>query len=190
MLTHLVVAAFAFVPPPASKFDRRSVLSHAASVTAVTLAPAAPAFADGANSKATVEKARAIYGSRVVRLQTADAATILEEKNAIKLLISGAYRAGANGNPNDKKKNAELSAIEKKVLKAAKAGDSAAAQAGVKDIVSLAGLRELDGFDGNFSPKQRRNPGAPPTAEIVAQMGTQSYALYESKPKASAAGAK
>jgi len=37
----------------------------------------------------------------------------------------------------------------------------------------------LDTIEGaTFNPKQRRNPGAPPTAEIEAQMGTQSYALY------------
>ena len=178
MLAHYVIA-MAFVPP-ASWLDRRSM---AGVITgAIVAAPATAAFADGANSKATVEKARAIYGSRVVRLQTANAATILEEKNAITLLISGAYRAGPNGNPNDKKTNSELSAIEKKLVKAAKAGDTAAAQAGIKEIVKLAKLRELDGIDGNFAPTQRRNPGAPPTSEIVAQMGTQKYALYQAAP--------
>lgn len=185
MLAHVLIAFLSFTPPASKLFDRRQLLAHAASVA--VMAPAA-AFADGANSKATVEKARAIYGSRVVRLQAADAATILEEKNAITLLISGAYRAGANGNPNDKQMNAQLSAIEKKLLKSAKAGDSAAAQAGIKEIVSLAGLRELDGVDGNYSPKQRRNPGAPPTAELSAQMGTQGYALYEAKPKGNVVG--
>jgi hypothetical protein len=179
MLAHVLIACSVAFSPPTSKLDRRQLLANAAT-TLIALPMAA--VADGANSKATVEKARAIYGSRVVRLQTADAATILEEKNAIKLLISGAYRAGANGNPNDKKMNAELSAIEKKILKAAKAGDSAAAQAGIKEIVLAAKLRVLDGVDGNYNPTQRRNAGAPPTSEIVAQMGTQSYALYQPLP--------
>ena len=33
--------------------------------------------------------------------------------------------------------------------------------------------------DGAYNPKQRRNAGAPPTSEIVAQMATYSYSLYE-----------
>ena len=157
MLPALRASCLAFSSPLGSKIGRRELFSHAAGF-AVALGPAA-AFAEGANSKATVEKARAIYGSRVVRLQGADAATILEEKNAITLLISGAYRSGVNGNPADKQMNKQLSAIEKNVLKAAKAGDSKGAQAGIKEIVSLAKLRELDGYDGNYSPKQRRVRG-------------------------------
>ena len=97
MLPALLASCLAFSSPLGSKIGRRELFSHAAGSKigrrelfshaagfAVALGPAA-AFADGANSKATVEKARAIYGSRVVRLQGADAATILEEKNAIEV---------------------------------------------------------------------------------------------------------
>ena len=59
------------------------------------LAPLAPC-AQGATSKATLDRARGIYGSRVVRLASADAATILEEKNAFTLFVSGAYRSAAD----------------------------------------------------------------------------------------------
>ena len=83
----------------------------------------------------------------------------LEEKNAITLLISGAYRAGANGNPNDKRMNAELSAIEKKVLKAAKAGDSAAASA---DAPALRSLRARPSPLGEEAWWHRPGPLRPP----------------------------
>ena len=33
----------------------------------------------------------------------------------------------------------------------------------------------------NWDARQRRNPGAPPTSEIEAQMGTQAFALYAPK---------
>merc|ERR1712176_1138740 len=50
--------------------------------------------------------------------------------------------------------------------------------------VQLAKLSELDSIKGgNFDPKQRRNAGAPPTAEIEAQMGTEAYALYTALPQ-------
>ena len=36
---------------------------------------------------------------------------------------------------------------------------------------------------GNFDPKQRRNPGAPETAALEAQMGAMKYSLYEPTKK-------
>jgi len=162
----------AFVPPQ-SLVSRREMVQGALSAAAVGFA--APAFADGATSKATLDRSRAIYGSRVARLATADAATILEEKNAMTLFISGAYRSAA-----DKSTKAELAKLQKQALASAKAGDSSAAQAAVKQFVKLGNIEVLDTTeDAIFNPKQRRNAGAPPTSEIVAQMGTQSFALYQ-----------
>ena len=76
------VAAPTFNGPIASRVQTRSTVAMSAepvqtrralltSAASVALGMPLAAFADGANSKATVEKARAIYGSRVVRLQKA-----------------------------------------------------------------------------------------------------------------------
>jgi len=166
------VAALLSFTPPASLVGRRELIQGALSAAAVGVA--APAFADGATSKATLDRARAIYGSRVARLTTADAATIIEEKNAFTLFVSGAYRSAA-----DKKVKAELTSLQKKAIASAEAGDVAAAQAAVKQFVATGDIVVLDTIDGAiFNPKQRRNPGAPSTSEIEAQMGTQAFALY------------
>lgn len=167
---------------PAS-LDRRSVLRGAAAgAAAVPLA----ALADGANSKATAERARQIYGSRVFRLQGASAEEILDEKNVFKLFTTGSYRTQG---PLDKEARKTLDALSKKVLAAAKSGDSAGAQAAVKEFIKAGEIRELDTVaGGNFNPKQRRNAGAPPTAEIEAQMGTEAYALYEAGGKGGVTG--
>jgi len=158
---------------PAS-LDRRSVLRGvAAGAAAVPLA----ALADGANSKATAERARQIYGSRVFRLQSASADAILEEKNVFTLFTTGTYRGSST---IEKAARKNLEAITKKALAAAKSGDSAGAQAAVKEFIKVAEIRELDTVaGGNFNPLQRRNPGAPPTSEIEAQMGTEAFALYK-----------
>ena len=105
---------------------RRTVLSTFAAA-AVGMAPLA-AFADGAASPATRERARAIYGSRIARLTGAPAAEILDEKNAFTLFISGAYRSDAA----TKELRTKLTALSKTTIASAKAGDSAGAQAGVK----------------------------------------------------------
>merc|ERR1712176_1308856 len=145
----------------------------------LALLPALGAHADGANSAQTAFRARAIYGSRIYRLQAANAAAILAEKNAFKLFISGAYRTG------DVKPTAvQLTKLSRSILASAAAGDEAAAKKTLSEFVELAKLSELDSIKGgNFDPKQRRNAGAPPTAEIEAQMGTEAYALYTALPQ-------
>jgi hypothetical protein len=142
---------------------------------AVGMAPLA-AFADGAASPATRERARAIYGSRIARLSNAPAADILEEKNAFKLFISGAYRSDAA----TKELRGKLTSISASTIASAKAGDSSGAQAGVKEFVKIADLRVLDTVQNSiWDPKQRRNAGAPTTDTIEAQMGPMAYALYQ-----------
>jgi len=151
---------------------RRSVVgTFAAAAAAAPLA----AFADGASSRTVIERARVLYGSRVARLQDATAATIVEEKNVFTLFISGAYRSAA-----DKTTKAELTKLSKTALAAAKAGDAAGAQKAVKEFVKVGDIKILDTVDGSiYNPKQRRNPGAPKTEDIEAQMGTQKFALYQ-----------
>merc|ERR1719310_1418093 len=138
--------------------SRRELLGSAAAAAA--MAPLA-ASADGASSKAVKERSRAIYGSRVFRFQGASTEKIYEEKNALTLFITGAYRN--DDLPTQKK----LKALAKSIEKSAKAGDSKATQADLKEFIQIAKIREQDTIEGgNFDPKQRRNPGAPPTAEI------------------------
>eukprot|EP00310_Coccolithus_braarudii_P020319 CAMPEP_0183351434 /NCGR_PEP_ID=MMETSP0164_2-20130417/24845_1 /TAXON_ID=221442 /ORGANISM="Coccolithus pelagicus ssp braarudi, Strain PLY182g" /LENGTH=193 /DNA_ID=CAMNT_0025523615 /DNA_START=30 /DNA_END=611 /DNA_ORIENTATION=+ len=182
----LIASASAFVAPLSrvgsgcsvsmSASTRRDFLSTGAA--ALALAVPLAASADGANSIGNAFKARAIYGSRIYRLQSASAATILGEKNAFTLFISGAYRT------SDVKETATaLKALQKAALAAAASGDEAGAKSKVKEFIALGKIVELDTKQGgNFDPRQRRNPGAPPTAEIEAQMGTQAYALYTALP--------
>mmetsp|Transcript_20267 Transcript_20267/g.26236 ORF Transcript_20267/g.26236 Transcript_20267/m.26236 type:complete len:180 (-) Transcript_20267:1171-1710(-) len=94
----LVAGASALAPSMNSRPSvqgRRQVVEQAVGVLgAVVLAPK-PAFADGAVSAATVQRARGIYGGRIVALKSAvdkgDFDAILEEKNAFDLFNSGAY---------------------------------------------------------------------------------------------------
>jgi len=152
---------------------RRELLSSALGVAAASVA--FPAFADGANSAQGSLRARAIYGSRIYRLQGKDAAAILEEKNAFTLFISGTYRAA-----DVKATKTQLTALQKTVLAAAEKGDSAGAQAALKDFIKVGAIEaDKDVIEGgNFNPKQRRNAGAPMTSEIELIMGTQKTALY------------
>merc|ERR1712087_296114 len=154
---------------------RRELLQSAGA--ALALFPAL-ANADGANSAQTAFRARAIYGSRIYRLKSESAAAILAESNAFKLFISGAYRTG------DVKPTAvQLTKLSKSILASAAAGEAAAKKT-LSEFVAVAKLSELDSIKGgNFDPKQRRNAGAPPTAEIEAQMGTEAYALYTALPQ-------
>merc|ERR1719460_2082928 len=143
--------------------DRRAVVgSFAAAVTTVPWV----ANADGATSPATRERARAIYGSRIAGLAGASAEDIVAEKNAFTLFTTGAYRSA-----KDKTTVASLNTLSKKALASAKAGDSAGAQAAVKEFVKVGDITIQDTVPGGtFNPKQRRNPGAPETAAIEAQM--------------------
>jgi len=187
----LAASAIAFAPP--ASLHQATAVRATAPVTMLAEAPvtrrealfsvaaAATAFAplaaqaDGASSKAVLERARAIYGSRVFRLAGATPAAVLEDKNVFTLFITGAYRSAAK-----KDTVAKLKTINKQILKAAAAGDAAGTSAAIKEFIAVGEIRELDSVaGGNFNPKQRRNPGAPPTSEIEAQMGTQAFALYQ-----------
>jgi len=150
---------------------RQALFSVAAAAAAVPLA----ANADGASSRAVIERARALYGSRIFRLQGASAEKVVEEKNVFDLFITGSYRSAA-----DKSTVKELRSLQKTILKAAAAGDKAGTAAGIKSFIAVGEIRELDVVPGgNFDPKQRRNAGAPATSEIEAQMGPSAYALYK-----------
>lgn len=177
----LAGAALSFTPgltpPKASNavVSRRDFFTNAAGFAAAATF-VAPAFADGANSATTAFRARSIYGSRIYKLKGASTEKILEEKNAFTLFTSGTYRT-----IDAKATKKELNAIEKKVLAAAEAGDSAKAQALIGDFLKVAEIdRDYTAVAGsNFTPEQRRNAGAPGTFEIEDQMGTMKFALYK-----------
>merc|ERR1719238_1606531 len=140
------------------------------------LAAPGAAFADGASSAATKERARSIYGSRVFRLSGKSTEAVLEDKNTLQLFISGAYPKGSDT-------AATLRGLQKAIVKAAKAGDSGETQKNLKEFIAVGKIREVDTVKGgNFDPTQRRNPGAPTTLDMEAQMGTQAFALYKPLP--------
>jgi hypothetical protein len=161
--------------------SRREALTQQAQAGAalaaiVGLQPRA-AVADGASSKATLERSRAVYGSRVARLVGASNEKIVEEKDMFTLFTSGSYRATGGA---DKVQRAELKKLSDAAVKAARAGDGGAAQDAVKSFVKLANINANDQLEYSiYNPKQRRNAGAPTTDTILGQMGSMKYALYD-----------
>ena len=80
-----------------------------------------------------------------------------------------------------KETQAGLKAASKKALAAAAKGDKNGANAAVAEFIKIG---EITGASADyFDPKQRRNAGAPPTAELEAQMGSQKFALAEGRPQ-------
>lgn len=189
MLASAVVAALSFNAPltgvpqrtngAAMSVSRRDLVQGAGA--AFALLPAFAAQADGANSRETMIRARAIYGSRVFRLQDASPADVLAEKNTFQLFATGVYR---NQDQKDTKK--QLLAIQKKVVAAAEKGDAAATSAAIKEFVAVGNIKDLTANpETTFDPKARRNAGAPKTSEILAQMGSEAYAFTTPLPPSS-----
>ena len=158
--------------------SRRALLQTAASVA---LGLPLAAQADGANSAATVARAKGIYGSRIAKLAGKDAAAVAAEENAFTLYLSGAFRAPISGDAKVKK--AELTALSKTILKAAKAGDSAGAQAGLKTFIATAKIDDQYNLaEGVWNPTQRRNAGAPTTDTVMGQSASYGFAFYQPTP--------
>ena len=97
----LVTSVAAFAPSSVERtntalsMDRRAAFGQIAVAGAVLAGVPAIASADGSVSAATINRARGIYGDRIVLLKGAVAAgdfkAIAEEKNAFVLFNSGAY---------------------------------------------------------------------------------------------------
>jgi hypothetical protein len=111
--------------------DRRAAMGGIAAAAGMAAMPGL-AFADGATSKASVQRARFTYGSRISDLKDAvakgDFAAVAAEKNAFILFNSGAYP----GSKNKSKKsdaiaatNAIFSAIRSKDAKELKSAYAA-----------------------------------------------------------------
>ena len=95
----LALAQCAFTPPPLSggatasgprAFLSRAFLGAASAEAATSTLVLSPLPSSAAASPQQVLKSRAIYGSRVFRLQDASAAVIIDEKNVFDLFLTGA----------------------------------------------------------------------------------------------------
>lgn len=105
--------------------DRRVAFGQIAAGAATVVALPQLAFADGAVSAASIQKARAVYGNRIYELKSAvekgDFGAVADEKNAFILFNSGAYPR-----VTDKKEKAEAIKQTNAIFAAVKAGDKSA----------------------------------------------------------------
>lgn len=131
-----------------SRASRREMLARVAAMPVLAMLPP-DAFAVAPPSQQQMLKSRAIYGSRVWRMQGGSSDQILEEKNALKLFTSGVY-----GSTADKATRKELEKLEQSALAAAKKGDPNAAQAAIREFVAVGRIEEVDNKAGSyFNPK-------------------------------------
>jgi hypothetical protein len=150
----LLASTAAFAPSSVERtssalnMDRRAAFGQIAAAGAVLAGVPAIASADGAVSTASIQRARSVYGDRIVSLKSAvekgDFAAIADEKSAFILFNSGAY-------PKDKAKKAAAIAGTNAIFAAIRAGDKAgvksAYDAYVKDN-SITGFPAIDNSYG------------------------------------------
>eukprot|EP00558_Chaetoceros_sp_UNC1202_P004976 CAMPEP_0197247736 /NCGR_PEP_ID=MMETSP1429-20130617/31732_1 /TAXON_ID=49237 /ORGANISM="Chaetoceros sp., Strain UNC1202" /LENGTH=181 /DNA_ID=CAMNT_0042708729 /DNA_START=34 /DNA_END=579 /DNA_ORIENTATION=+ len=166
-----VSSAAAFAPSSVERtssvlnMDRRSAFGQIATAGAVLAGVPAIASADGSVSGATINRARGLYGDRIVNLKSAvdsgDFRAIAAEKSAFILFNSGAY---AN---NKVKKNAAI-AQTNEIFAGIRAGDKAAVKAAYEKYIAanaITGLPDVDpqsgqGYCNDFDFKTRSSAGA------------------------------
>lgn len=123
---------------------RREVLEQAAGVLGAVLIAPKPAFADGAVSPATVQRARGIYGSRIASLKGAvengDFDAILEEKNAFELFNSGAFSLRSATAKEQKKTSV---AATKDILEACAAKDKSKLKSVAESVPAITCIPRL-----------------------------------------------
>jgi hypothetical protein len=128
--------------------DRRSAFGAIAGAAAVVAAAPQLALADGAVSAATIQKARQVYGNRILDLKKAvDAGNfdaIVEEKNAFVLFNSGAYPT-----PKDKAEKKKAVALTNDIFSAIKKGDKAALKTAYGAYVAENDITPLPVVDPN-----------------------------------------
>jgi len=157
--TLLVASASAFAPAASSEravttalnMDRRSAMGAVAAAGVVVAVMPSVASADGAISKATIQRSRYIYGVRITSLQEAvdkgDFASVAAEKNAFILYNSGAY-------PTKKQKEQKNKAVTatNNVFGSIRAKDAAALKTSFKEYLVVTDMSdfqaELDGEKG------------------------------------------
>ena len=123
----LTLAHCTFTPPPLSgmassrrAFIGRALLGTAGATSGSLVMAPLPSFAVAPPSPQQILKSRAVYGSRVFRLQDASAAMIMDEKNVFTLFLTGvclmwktgpAWPASQNISANRPRLGAALSLI-------------------------------------------------------------------------------
>lgn len=145
--------------------DRRAAISKIAGAAAAVIP--AIANADGAVSKATIGRARGIYGGRIAELKAAvekgDFAAVTGDKSAFILFNSGAY-------PGSKFKASKSTAIAQTnaIFAACRAGDKAALKSAFEAYVSTNEISLLptvdvdggQGYSNDYDYKARSKAGA------------------------------
>lgn len=167
----LVTSVAAFAPSSVERtntalsMDRRAAFGQIAVAGAVLAGVPAIASADGSVSAATINRARGIYGDRIVLLKGAVAAgdfkAIAEEKNAFVLFNSGAYA-------NNKGKKKAAIAQTNDIFKAIRSGDKAAVKTAYDSYVAaneISGLPDVDsqsgqGYCNDYDFRNRSKAGA------------------------------
>jgi hypothetical protein len=152
-----------------SAVSRGDFFKQSVGVAAATFGAAAMpqiAGADGAVSKATVERARGVYGSRVADLADAvsagNFAAVAEEKNAFALFNSGAYA-------RNKAARTDAVLLADKIFEAVEKKDAAALKSSYSaymKYISLdtpfKGARDLEysqGYSSDYDWKNRTKKG-------------------------------
>ena len=147
---------------------RRAVLEQVTAVTAAALLGAQPAFADGAVSAATVQRAKGIYGSRIAALKSAvdsgDFEAVLDEKNAFVLFNSGAY---ATKGPLQKEQQAVSKAATDDIFAAVESKDKGALKTAYAAFMKNANINTAgvdvssgQGYSTDYDWKNRTPKGA------------------------------
>jgi len=121
--------------------SRREVFEQAFGVVGAALIAPKPAFADGAVSGATVQRAKGIYGGRIAALKGAvdkgDFDAIADEKNAFTLFNSGAYMIKS---PSTKAAQELSVAATNDIFKAVSAKDKAGLKTAYAAFMKNAGI--------------------------------------------------
>ena len=143
----VVVAALSF-NLPATPLSRRDVFATVAGAAAFGTPLAASAY-----NQADRAKAMAIYGQRVLALEGASASGILDEAAAIKIFASQMGRAAGKRNVDGRRLGGfPLADAANSAIAAAGAGDTAGAQAGIKEMVKIAGITKIPPYGSDANP--------------------------------------
>jgi hypothetical protein len=143
----LIASASAFAPAASSErattalnMDRRAAMGGIAAAAGVVAMPGM-ASADGAISKASIQRARYVYGSRITNLEDAvkagDFAAVAAEKNAFILYNSGAFPGSKN-----KGKKADAIAATNKIFQAIRSKDKKALADSYKTYLSTVDMSD------------------------------------------------
>jgi Photosystem II Psb31 protein len=147
--------------------DRRAAFSSIAGAAAVVVSVPQFAFADGAVSAATTQKAKLVYGDRIIALKSAvdsgNFDAVAAEKNAFILYNSGAYPTA-----KDKPLKAKAIAGTNAIFSAIKSKDAAALKSAYSSYIASNGIKPLpavssssgQGYSSDFDYRRNTKAGA------------------------------